>query len=36
MVPPIFGVLPNFILMKELGWVYTWKGLLASGFKAKR
>ena len=21
--------LPNFILMKELGWVYTWKGLLA-------
>jgi multiple sugar transport system permease protein len=29
MVPPIFGVLPNFILMKELGWVYTWKGLLA-------
>ena len=29
MVPPIFGVLPNFILMKELGWVYTWKGLVA-------
>jgi multiple sugar transport system permease protein len=29
MVPPIFGVLPNFILMKDLGWVYTWKGLLA-------
>jgi multiple sugar transport system permease protein len=29
LVPPIFGVLPNFILMKELGWVYTWKGLLA-------
>jgi multiple sugar transport system permease protein len=29
MVPPIFGVLPNFILMKQLGWVYTWKGLLA-------
>src|ERR1700745_991485 len=24
MVPPIFGVLPNFILMKELGWIYTW------------
>jgi multiple sugar transport system permease protein len=22
-------VLPNFILMKQLGWVYTWKGLLA-------
>jgi multiple sugar transport system permease protein len=29
LVPPIFGVLPNFILMKQLGWVYTWKGLLA-------
>lgn len=29
LVPPIFGVLPNFLLMKELGWVYTWKGLLA-------
>ena len=29
LVPPIFGVLPNFILMKDLGWVYTWKGLLA-------
>lgn len=29
MVPPIFGVLPNFILMKELNWIYTWKGLLA-------
>jgi multiple sugar transport system permease protein len=29
MVPPICGILPNFILMKELGWVYTWKGLLA-------
>ncbi len=29
MLPPIFGVLPNFILMKQLGWVYTWKGLLA-------
>jgi len=29
MVPPIFGVLPNFILMKELGWVYTWNGLIA-------
>jgi multiple sugar transport system permease protein len=29
MVPPIFGVLPNFILMKQLGWVYTWKGLVA-------
>jgi multiple sugar transport system permease protein len=29
MVPPIFGVLPNFILMKELNWIYTWQGLLA-------
>ena len=29
MVPPIFGVLPNFILMKELGWIYTWPGLVA-------
>lgn len=29
LVPPIFGVLPNFILMKDLGWIYTWKGLLA-------
>ncbi len=29
MLPPIFGVLPNFILMKQLGWVYTWNGLLA-------
>ena len=29
MVPPIFGALPNFILMKELNWVYTWQGLLA-------
>ena len=29
MVPPIFGVLPNFILMKELGWIYTWQGLIA-------
>ena len=29
LIPPIFGVLPNFLLMKELGWVYTWKGLLA-------
>ena len=29
MVPPIFGVLPNFILMKQLGWVYTWNGLIA-------
>ena len=29
MVPPIFGVLPNFILRKQLGWVYTWKGLVA-------
>jgi multiple sugar transport system permease protein len=29
MVPPIFGVLPNFILMKELNWIYSWKGLIA-------
>jgi len=29
MVPPIFGVLPNFLLMKQLGWVYSWQGLLA-------
>jgi multiple sugar transport system permease protein len=29
MVPPIFGVLPNFILMKELNWIDSWKGLLA-------
>jgi multiple sugar transport system permease protein len=29
MVPPIFGVLPNFILMKELNWIYSWQGLLA-------
>ncbi|HUC14445.1 MAG TPA: carbohydrate ABC transporter permease, partial [Acidimicrobiales bacterium] len=32
MLPPIFGVLPNFILMKQLGWVYTWNGLLAPYF----
>lgn len=29
LIPPIFGVLPNFLLMKQLGWVYTWKGLLS-------
>jgi multiple sugar transport system permease protein len=29
MIPPIFGVLPNFILMKDLGWVHTWNGLIA-------
>jgi len=29
MIPPIFGVLPNFLLMKQLGWMYTWQGLLA-------
>ncbi len=28
MIPPIFGVLPNFLLMRDLGWVHTWKGLI--------
>lgn len=29
MVPPIFTVLPNFVLMRNLGWINTFAGLLA-------
>ncbi len=29
MVPPIFTVLPNFVLMRSLGWIDTFAGLLA-------
>ncbi|MDF2707134.1 MAG: hypothetical protein K0R62_2786 [Nonomuraea muscovyensis] len=29
MVPPIFTLLPNFVLVKELGWLNTFQGLVA-------
>ncbi|GAB3123260.1 carbohydrate ABC transporter permease [Glaciibacter psychrotolerans] len=29
MVPPIFTVLPNFVLMRNLGWIDTFAGLVA-------
>lgn len=29
MVPPIFSVLPNFVLMRNLGWIDTFAGLIA-------
>jgi multiple sugar transport system permease protein len=29
MVPPIFTLLPNFVLVKELGWMNTFQGLVA-------
>ncbi|MGV8912065.1 MAG: carbohydrate ABC transporter permease [Rhodoglobus sp.] len=29
MVPPIFTVLPNFVLMRNLGWIDTFAGLIA-------
>ncbi|WP_205315217.1 carbohydrate ABC transporter permease [Nonomuraea lactucae] len=29
MVPPIFTLLPNFVLVKELGWLDTYQGLVA-------
>ena len=29
MVPPIFGVLPNFVLIRSLGWIDTFAGLVA-------
>jgi multiple sugar transport system permease protein len=29
MVPPIFTILPNFVLMKDLGWLNTFQGIAA-------
>ncbi|WNI21465.1 carbohydrate ABC transporter permease [Streptomyces sp. ITFR-16] len=29
MVPPIFTLLPNFVLVKSLDWLNTWQGILA-------
>jgi multiple sugar transport system permease protein len=29
LMPPIFAILPNFITIRELGWIDTWQGLLA-------
>ncbi|MFJ6572166.1 carbohydrate ABC transporter permease [Streptomyces sp. NPDC091292] len=29
MVPPIFTLLPNFVLVKSLDWLNTWQGVLA-------
>ncbi|MDO5048495.1 MAG: carbohydrate ABC transporter permease [Actinomycetaceae bacterium] len=29
MIPPVFIVLPNFVLMNSLSWINTWQGLLA-------
>ncbi|AXI76802.1 carbohydrate ABC transporter permease [Peterkaempfera bronchialis] len=28
-VPPIFSLLPNFVLVKSLGWLDTWQGMVA-------
>jgi multiple sugar transport system permease protein len=32
MVPPIFTMLPNFILIRNLGWINTFQGLIAPYF----
>jgi multiple sugar transport system permease protein len=32
MVPPIFTILPNFVLMKDLGWLNTFQGIAAPTF----
>ncbi|MFC4242956.1 carbohydrate ABC transporter permease [Gryllotalpicola reticulitermitis] len=29
LMPPIFAILPNFVTVKEFGWINTWPGLLA-------
>jgi multiple sugar transport system permease protein len=32
MVPPIFTILPNFVLMRDLGWLNTYQGIAAPAF----